>query len=137
MTAKLCLCLAVALPLLFVFVCGDMLVGGWKDADPNSPEVQKAASFAVKKYNQMSNDVHVFVSKSIVSAQTQVVAGIKFRLNMEIGRTQCRKNGGDNMENCDLIEDSNQAQTLRCTFEVVERAWENVTTLVKNSCETE
>ncbi|KAI8524980.1 hypothetical protein RHMOL_Rhmol13G0191900 [Rhododendron molle] len=55
------------------------MVGGWRQIkDLNAPEVQEAAQFAVTEYNKEAG-THLDY-QSVVSGETQVVAGTNYRL---------------------------------------------------------
>lgn len=51
---------------------GGLLVGGYRDTDPNNPEVQSALNFAMAKHNQDSNDMYLSQVAEVVKAETQV-----------------------------------------------------------------
>ncbi|XP_040285593.1 cystatin-POGU1-like [Bufo bufo] len=120
MAVILYVCLFVASCLTPVIIGGEHLVGGYANAEPNRPDVKEASDFAVKAYNKVSNDAYLYKPLSIVSAQTQVVAGTNYKLTMEIGKTQCRKNNvgdGANGGVCD-VANSEVSQMRTCTFVV-------------------
>ena len=58
------------------------LAGGHHDTDVDSPEVKAAAKWAVTELQRRSNSLDVMTVSRIVSAQQQVVAGIKYTLDM-------------------------------------------------------
>ncbi|XP_069811090.1 cystatin-like [Dendropsophus ebraccatus] len=136
MSAGLCSTALVALSLLSVYVHGAMLGGLQKD-DPSDPEVVKAATFAVSGFNQRSNEEYDYKLMKIVSAESQVVAGMRYVLNVEIGRTECKRASTNEKASCDIIQDSELAKTLLCTFTVLEVPWENKETLLSSSCNTQ
>ncbi|KAK6489177.1 cystatin-like isoform X2 [Huso huso] len=92
--------------------------GGLQDVSTDREDVQRAARFAVAEYNKASN--HPYSSKMIriVSAQAQVVAGIKFYLHIQMGRTT---HGCHNEE-------------FTCRFVVLEVLWKNLTELLDTKC---
>lgn len=111
----ICLCLASCLTPAITL--GGHLVGGYSNIETNRTDVREAADIAVMKYNEATNDVNLYRSIKIVSAQSQVVAGTNYKLEMEIGRTSCRKNrAGDS---CD-VANSEVSQVFKCTFVVFE-----------------
>ncbi|KAI6189683.1 Cystatin domain-containing protein [Aphelenchoides bicaudatus] len=73
-------------------------MGGWTKRDVNSDSIKEWANKAVTKFNQQNNDMHQHVVTNIVSAHSQVVAGAKYKLRVEFGRTNCKKGDvcGDN-----------------------------------------
>ncbi|MBN3309270.1 CYT2 protein, partial [Amia calva] len=107
------------------------LDGGIQDVSPLSLAVQKAAQFAVDQYNKDSKDQFAFKMLKIVSAREQVVAGMKYYLEMEMGQTQCKKGASADVQSCPL---SSSDQTYLCHFEVLSVPWTQLTQLLKSSC---
>jgi hypothetical protein len=73
--------------------------GGRVDIDPNTPVVVEAAHFA---YVLISNGIDsVFAHKmgKVIKAQSQVVAGVKYYLTLEVSETNCKKEV-TNTDNC-------------------------------------
>ncbi|XP_040283338.1 cystatin-like [Bufo bufo] len=134
MSAGLCSRALVALSLLSVYVYADIGPGGLQWQDPIDPDVVKAATFAVSEYNQLPNEVYDYKLVKILSAETQVVAGIIYVLNVEIGRTDCKRASTGEKSSCDIIRDSKLAKTLLCEFAVLEVPWENVESLLSSYC---
>uniref|UniRef100_A0A8I3WRB8 Cystatin domain-containing protein n=1 Tax=Callithrix jacchus TaxID=9483 RepID=A0A8I3WRB8_CALJA len=99
--------------------------------------VQKAAQAAVAHYNMGSNSVYYFRDTHILKAQSQLVAGIKYFLTVEMGSTNCRKTrvAGDHLDltTCPLSAGAQQ-EKLRCDFEVLVVPWQNSSQLLKHTC---
>ncbi|XP_036909150.1 cystatin-M [Sturnira hondurensis] len=112
-------------------------VGGRRDLEPNDPQVQKAAQAAVASYNMGSNSLYYFRDTRILKAQSQLVAGIKYYLTVEMGSTACQKGAvmGDSMDltTCPLAAGA-QEEKLRCDFEILVVPWENTSKLLKHHC---
>ncbi|KAF7236489.1 Glutathione reductase, mitochondrial [Varanus komodoensis] len=68
----------------------------------NDPGVQKAARFGVYRYNNSSNDIFLFKESCINNATIQVVKGLKYRLDVDIRRTVCRKRVQPDLDQCDF-----------------------------------
>ncbi|KAI6230730.1 Cystatin [Aphelenchoides fujianensis] len=66
-------------------------MGGWTQQDVESDKIKEFANKAVNKLNQQSNDMHQHIVTKILSAESQVVAGAKYRIKAEFGRTSCKK----------------------------------------------
>ncbi|XP_008708214.1 cystatin-C-like [Ursus maritimus] len=75
------------------------LVGGELDADVNEEGVQQALNFALSEYNKASNDAYHSRAIRVVRARKQVVAGMNYFLEVEIGRTTCTKSQ-PNLDSC-------------------------------------
>ncbi|XP_063775868.1 cystatin-2-like [Pseudophryne corroboree] len=134
MAAALCFSVVVALSVLSV--SSEILVGAPERDNPSDPDVIKAAAFAVNGFNQKSSEDYIYKLVKIVSAETQVVAGVRYILNVEIGKTQCKKSESDT-HSCAFIQDPKLAQTLLCTFSVLEVPWEDLESLETSSCKTQ
>ncbi|XP_067900663.1 cystatin-like [Heterodontus francisci] len=131
-------CGYVVLALMSVVVCsracgvrGSTILGGPEDASPNDAKVIEVAQFAVAEFNKKSNDAYLYKIVTIVSAQKQVVSGVKYILKVEVGRTQCRQGMADALESCDFAE---PPQKRLCDFDIVTVPWTEEINLVKNSC---
>ncbi|XP_053565274.1 cystatin [Bombina bombina] len=134
MAVKLCLCLSVALSFLYISVSSNILPGGPMNANPDDPSIQKASIFAVNEFNKNSKDDYLCKLIKVMSAQSQVVAGVRYILEVEIGRTQCTKDTTDDPQTCTLAQDSGLTKMLKCQFVVVEVSWLNQETLESYSC---
>jgi cathepsin F len=111
--------------LLFAFTLLNLLVleslaipGGWSYADPDDENVQKAARLAVNEYEKRTDSMFTSQLVKITKAETQVVAGINYRVTVEIGFTNCRKNA---IRDPDSSCQTQQRQS--CTFVVWEQSW--------------
>ncbi|KAM3931567.1 cystatin-like [Leptodactylus fuscus] len=131
MSAGLCTRALVALSVLSVYVYGD---GGLQKRNPSDQDVVKAAMFAVNGYNQKSTDEYDYKLIKVLSAESQIVAGTRYVLTVEIGRKDCKRDSTSENSSCHIIQDSNLAKTLFCTFSVLEVPWENKESLLTSSC---
>ncbi|XP_043912782.1 cystatin-2-like [Protopterus annectens] len=96
-----------------------VIYGDIKEANPNSTAVHKIATFAVDEFNKGNKTKRLFKLTKILSAKYQVVFGIRYSLNVEMGKTKCKK--GEmadviNLESCPLIP---QQKLRSCHFEVL------------------
>ncbi|XP_062000572.1 cysteine proteinase inhibitor 5-like [Rosa rugosa] len=75
---------ALLLPLVKAFADSEVIVvGGWRPIENiGDPHVKEIAEFAVSEYNQSQKKNLVF--QSVVRGETQVVAGIKYRLVISV-----------------------------------------------------
>ena len=78
------------------------IAGGVVDADVNSEGVQDAAKFAYQMISASINSVHALKIGKITKAQSQVVAGVKYYLTMEVEETDCAKTVTD-MSGCKVV----------------------------------
>ncbi|KAK7800217.1 hypothetical protein U0070_016546 [Myodes glareolus] len=88
-------------------------VGSVEPADPNDEEVQKVVDFAVKTYNDLTNDLYISKPIQVMSASQQVVGGMNFYLKINLGRTTCTKAKSVDLADCPFNEQLNQQEV--CT----------------------
>ncbi|XP_058382348.1 cystatin-M [Diceros bicornis minor] len=131
--ALLALCL-LALPRDVRARPGERKVGERRDLSPSDPQVRKAAQVAVANYNIGSNSAYYFRDTNILKAQSQLVAGVKYYLTVEMVSTACRKSAvtGD-LTTCPLAVGAQQ-EKLRCDFEILVVPWQNTSSLLKHHC---
>ncbi|XP_015397422.2 cystatin-M [Panthera tigris] len=114
-------------------------VGERQNLSLSDPQVQKAAQAAVASYNMGSNSLYYFRDTRILKAQSQLVAGIKYYLTLEMGSTACRKNvatgDGVDVTTCPLATGV-QEEKLLCDFEILVVPWQNSSQLLKHNCVT-
>ncbi|XP_007518682.1 cystatin-M [Erinaceus europaeus] len=114
------------------------LVGGRQELSPDDPQVQKVADAAVASYNMGSNSALYYRGTNVLRAESQLVAGIKYFLTVDMGSTSCRKTAmtGDrsvDLTTCPLAADGEQ-EKLRCDFEILVVPWKNSSQLIKQDC---
>ncbi|XP_019371700.1 PREDICTED: cystatin-like [Gavialis gangeticus] len=110
------------------------LLGGLQDANENDEGVQRALQFAMSEYNKASNDKYSSRVARVVRAQKQIVAGVKYILEVELGRTTCTKSATD-LQSCAFHKEPEMAKRVTCNFEVLSVPWLNQITLLKNNCQ--
>ncbi|XP_008139370.1 cystatin-C-like [Eptesicus fuscus] len=110
------------------------LVGGLAEADVNEEGVQQALNFALSEYNKASNDAYHSRAMRVVRARKQLVAGLNYFLDVEIGRTTCTKSQ-PNLANCPFHEQPNLKKAALCSFQIYTVPWLGKTSLVKSSCQ--
>uniref|UniRef100_A0A3Q3N9C3 Cystatin C (amyloid angiopathy and cerebral hemorrhage) n=1 Tax=Mastacembelus armatus TaxID=205130 RepID=A0A3Q3N9C3_9TELE len=124
----------IMLPLLAaVFAVGwSGLPGGIQDIDVNDEGLQNALNFAVVQHNRGTNDVYLSQVAEVISAQSQVVAGIKYIIKVKMAKTPCRKTSVD--EVCAIHTDPEKARPYQCTFTVWNRPWLHDIRVLKETC---
>lgn len=109
-------------------LCSKDLNSGVKPGFPktiktNNPGVLKAARHSVEKFNNCTNDIFLFKESHVSKALVQVVKGLKYMLQVEIGRTTCRKTMHRQLDNCDFQTSPALKRTLHCYSEVWVIPW--------------
>ncbi|KAM6163767.1 cystatin-F [Rhynchocyon petersi] len=89
----------------------------------NNPGVLKAARHTIEKFNNCTNDIFLFKESHISRALVQIVKGMKYMLDMEIGRTICKKTRHQSLDNCDFQTNPTLTQTFSCYSEVWVIPW--------------
>ncbi|XP_076970416.1 cystatin-F [Tamandua tetradactyla] len=108
--------------------CSQDLISGAKPGFPttiktNDPGVLRAARHTVEWFNNCTNDIFLFKESHINRALVQIVKGLKYMLDVEIGRTTCKKTGHPCLDNCDFQTNSTLKQTFGCYSEVWVIPW--------------
>lgn len=112
----------------FTDLCSPVLKSGVKPGFPkiintDNPGVLKAARHSVEKFNNCTNDIFLFKESGVSRALVQVVKGLKYMLEVEIGRTTCRKTAHPHLDNCDFQTNPALKQILHCYSEVWVMPW--------------
>ncbi|NXI94556.1 CYT protein, partial [Psophia crepitans] len=112
------------------------LVGAPVDVDnvENDEGLQRALQFAMTEYNRASNDMYSSRVVRVISAQRQIVSGIKYIMKVEIGRTTCPKPAAD-LQSCALHDAPHMAKHATCNFVVYTVPWLNQTKLLESKCQ--
>ncbi|XP_053575938.1 cystatin [Bombina bombina] len=122
---------------LLVLVCclpgGAPIPGGWGSVPANSDSLQEPLSVFIQNYNKATNDVYVYRVQSVVSAQSQVVAGVNYKITAILGKTTCRKNKYSDVNKCPFAS-GNKLKKIKCTFVVYIVAWTGVKEVTQQKC---
>ncbi|NWX16387.1 CYT protein, partial [Aegotheles bennettii] len=112
------------------------LLGAPVDVDnaDNDEGLQRALQFAMAEYNRASNDMYSSRVVRVLSAQRQLVSGMKYIMKVEIARTTCPKPATD-LQSCSFHEAPGMAEHKICNFVVYTIPWLNQTKLLSSSCE--
>ncbi|XP_068796931.1 cystatin-like [Struthio camelus] len=110
------------------------LLGAPMDVASNDEGLQRALRFAVAQYNKGSNDKYSSRVARIISAKRQIVSGIKYNMEVEIGRTKCTKSVAD-LQSCAFHDAPEMAKHVTCNFVVYVVPWLNQIRLLNSSCE--
>ncbi|NXD28539.1 CYT protein, partial [Spelaeornis formosus] len=103
--------------------------------DPENDEgLERALQFAMTAYNRASNDMYSSRVVRIISAKKQIVAGIKYIMEVEIARTTCTKPATD-IQHCAFHEEPQMARHTICNFVVLNVPWRNQVELLESKCQ--
>ncbi|XP_037022898.2 cystatin-F [Artibeus jamaicensis] len=80
----------------------DLKPGFPKTIKINDPGVLKAARHSVERFNNYTNDIFLFKKSHVSRALVQTVKGLKYMLDMETGRTTCKKTKHPTLDDCDF-----------------------------------
>ncbi|XP_049927493.1 cystatin-like [Epinephelus moara] len=130
---------------MFVWVCiyvfasagrcvtgGHVMTGQPYEVPVNSSQVLTAARFAVGEFNRANAEDHfAYKIVNITSAKIQMVAGINYILEMQLGRTMCNRSDTVDSEPCVF---NSEPKELLCHFIVTEIPWRDLRTLTQKKC---
>ncbi|NXS79224.1 CYT protein, partial [Erpornis zantholeuca] len=100
----------------------------------NDEGLERALQFAMTAYNRASNDMYSSRVVRIISAKKQIVAGIKYIMEVEIARTTCTK-PATNIQHCAFLEEPQMARHTICNFVVLNVPWRNQVELLESKCQ--
>ncbi|NXM33623.1 CYT protein, partial [Oxyruncus cristatus] len=104
------------------------------DNPENDEGLQRALQFAMTAYNRASNDMYSSRVVRIISATRQIVAGVKYVMEVEIARTTCTKPAAD-LQHCAFLEEPQMAKHTTCKFVVLNVPWRNQVELLGSKCQ--
>ncbi|KAJ7324723.1 hypothetical protein JRQ81_017743, partial [Phrynocephalus forsythii] len=107
----------------FAVVEQSICVGCPKTIPTDSEDLKEPLNAALAKYNSESDGEFYYKVDKVTKATAQVVAGVMYRVEFDIKKTNCSKAEFDKLSNdCIAAEES---VPLSCTASVYVRAWEN------------
>ncbi|KAM6144400.1 cystatin-C-like [Erethizon dorsatum] len=109
------------------------LLGGLEEADVQEEGVRRALDFALTEYNKASNDRFHSRARQVLRARKQLVAGVNYFLEVEIGRTTCTKSQ-PNLADCPFHEEPHLKRNSVCSFQIYTVPWTGKISLTKSSC---
>ncbi|XP_004441987.1 PREDICTED: cystatin-F [Ceratotherium simum simum] len=101
----------------------DVKPGFPKTIKTNDAGVLKAARHSVERFNNCTDDIFLFKESHISRALVQIVTGLRYMLDVEIGRTTCKKTKHPSLDNCDFQTNGTLKRTLSCYSEVWVIPW--------------
>ncbi|KAM9344716.1 cystatin C (amyloid angiopathy and cerebral hemorrhage) [Symphorus nematophorus] len=111
------------------------MVGGFSPLPLDDAGALSALNFAVVQHNKGTNDAYLNQVADVVNVESQVVAGIMYRITVRMVRTNCRK-GTLDPAGCS-IQDQGAAQPYQCVFKVWSKPWSGDITLTEQKCTLE
>ncbi|CAD5223669.1 unnamed protein product [Bursaphelenchus okinawaensis] len=99
---------------------GGAMCGGYTEQDPNSAEFKPWVEKAVHNYNKQANHANLHRLVKVHSLHTQVVAGTNYKIKFDVGETN-KKNNGNEQINGD--EDVSNVKTV--TAVIFHQPWTN------------
>ncbi|OCT77799.1 cystatin [Xenopus laevis] len=106
----------------------DQLLGGWRDAKEDDKSTLEALQFATDEYNRGNNGEYITKVHRIIRFRKQVVAGMKYAMDVEVIVTPC--------SDFESVSENCSTQKKRCSFLVLSVPWMNSTRLISKSCES-
>ncbi|XP_022048099.1 cystatin C (amyloid angiopathy and cerebral hemorrhage) [Acanthochromis polyacanthus] len=116
-----------------VFTVGlGAIVGGFRNLEVDDEGMLNALNYAVVQHNRGTNDIYLSQAAEVLSARSQVVAGMNYVITVRMARTTCKKNSVN--EVCAIQTDAEKAHSYQCTFTVWTRLWMSDIKLTKQEC---
>lgn len=91
------------------------IVGGYSPADVNSEQVKEMADFATATVSQALNSAQPLTVFRIVSAETQVVSGFNYKMEIE-------------------LKEGDKTDSILCKIVVYDQSWTNTRRVTQCSC---
>lgn len=111
-----------ALFIVFGLACcsteGPVVVGGWSDGDLGDSIVQQLSTYAISQTAE--NGAECAEAFTPTKVETQVVAGMKYKITYNVDPSKCPNN--------------KDATTRNCAIEVVDQPWLNNKEILSNTC---
>ncbi|PNJ90313.1 cystatin-SN-like [Pongo pygmaeus] len=111
-----------------------IIPGGIYKADLNDEWVQRALDFAISEYNKATEDDYYRRPLRVLRARQQIVGGVNYFFDVEVGRTICTKSQ-PNLDTCAFHEQPELQKKQLCSFKIHEVAWEDRISLVNSRCQ--
>ncbi|KAK2824731.1 hypothetical protein Q5P01_021906 [Channa striata] len=114
---------------------GSSMPGSPYDISADSRSLRTVLLRAAYCFNNRSNDAFLFRTSAVHRAQSQVVKGIRYIVDVDISRTVCRKRDKDNdPSRCSFQPEGRLHQTFLCHFEMWTIPWTNETKTEAFTC---
>ncbi|MBN3299475.1 CYT protein, partial [Amia calva] len=110
-------------------------VPGPMPVDPNSEGVREAADYATVHFNLGSHDKYIYKVTAVLDVQVQIVGGVKYTMDVELGKTRCENGRTPNLEACALFHTPAEARSLRCHFVVLSDPLTDQDTILQSQCQ--
>nr|QJI54849.1 cystatin protein [Haemaphysalis flava] len=112
-------------------VAGASMPGGWTNKDPqSSPKYKELAHYAVAQRVEGLENYDTVLE--LTKVETQVVAGINYRLTFTIAGSSCKIGEVEYSE--ERCPPTSTEAKATCTAVVYERPWQHVQTLTSFNC---
>lgn len=84
-----------------------MMTGGWSEMDREDEHVNYLAQLGASHASDASNSIYHKKLVGVVGAESQVVAGVNYRIMFELGATVCHKKSPKSLVgSCALRDDT-------------------------------
>uniref|UniRef100_G3MRH4 Cystatin domain-containing protein n=1 Tax=Amblyomma maculatum TaxID=34609 RepID=G3MRH4_AMBMU len=117
---------------VLIVACGASIPGGWSTKDPqSSPKYKELAHYAVSQRVEGLENYDTVLE--LTKVETQVVAGLNYRLTFTIAGSECKIAEIEySEERCPPKDNVGKAT---CTAVVYERPWQNIRSLTSFNCQ--
>ncbi|XP_042217810.1 uncharacterized protein LOC121863290 isoform X2 [Homarus americanus] len=100
----------------------------------NDPTILEIADFALKEYDRNADEEELHLVLRLLKAHTQVVAGLKYYLTIELAQTDCKKTLTGVDVNRTFCKQDLDEETKICDLQIVDQPWVPARDLVSAQC---
>ncbi|KAG7467313.1 hypothetical protein MATL_G00152060 [Megalops atlanticus] len=104
-----------------------------EDVDPNDPEVQACASFALESFSHFRQDPHLYSITKFYSVKRANIGGGQYDMDVEVTKAQPTTEEQAERDSSHTLT-SPEAQVFRCQFVVLSVPWKNQRVLIQSTC---
>uniref|UniRef100_A0A023G8F8 Putative cystatin n=1 Tax=Amblyomma triste TaxID=251400 RepID=A0A023G8F8_AMBTT len=117
---------------VLIVACGASIPGGWSTKDPqSSPKYKELAHYAVAQRVEGLENYDTVLE--LTKVETQVVAGLNYRLTFTIAGSECKIGEIEYSE--ERCPPKDNVVKATCTAVVYERPWQNIRSLTSFNCQ--
>ncbi|XP_046295204.1 cystatin-8 [Marmota monax] len=106
----------------------------FKSISNSNTNVRQCLWFAMREYNEESEDNNIFIVTRILQSYLQITDRMEYLIEVEIARSTCKK-PLNNEEDCVIQEDSDLKKVEICSFLVAALPWNGEFIVLKKQCE--
>ncbi|XP_044126780.1 cathepsin F [Bufo gargarizans] len=108
----------------------------WLQEDPEDTEMKTVLRLAEREYNRVSGREDVYRALRLRDLRRQLVSGIRYDFTVFLGRTLCKKEDEEVLDNCSLHSLASLME-IQCRYSMLVFPWVNETKVLEHTCSEE